>query len=167
MTGSNGGAAPRSFGHQMLRWLARTPVQTFIVCPLTVVAFELALAGGRLTFVPCGAPLMAWGYLQYLLVGRYRMGAAGGGPGIETPPERIIAHGPYRFTRNPMYLGHLIFMVGLALTFRSWFALILLVARAVWFHVRVLRDEARLEQLFGAEYVVYRARVKRWIPGVL
>ena len=95
------------------------------------------------------------------------MGAAGGGPGIETPPERIIARGPYRFTRNPMYLGHLIFMAGLALTFWSWFALILFAARAVWFHARVLRDEARLEGLFGADYVAYRARVKRWIPGVL
>ena len=66
-----------------------------------------------------------------------------------------------------MYLGHLIFMAGLALTFWSWFALILFAARAVWFHARVLRDEARLEGLFGAEYAAYRARVKRWIPGVL
>jgi protein-S-isoprenylcysteine O-methyltransferase Ste14 len=167
MNGSNGGIASRSFGRRILRWLARTPVQTFIVCPLTVIAVELALAGGKLTLVPWGVPLLAWGYLQYLLVGRYRMGAAGGGPGIDTPPERIIAHGPYRYTRNPMYLGHLIFMAGLALTFWSWFALILFAACAVWFHARVLQDEARLERLFGADYTAYRARVKRWIPGVL
>ena len=106
------------------------------------------------------------GDLPHLLVGRYRMGAAGGGPGIETPPDRIIAHGPYRYTRNPMYLGHLIFMLGLALTFWSAFALILFVARAAWFHARVLGDEARLEQIFGAEYAAYRSQVKRWIPGV-
>ena len=78
---------------------------------------------------------MAWGYLQYKLVGRYRGPRAGGGPGMETMPERILDHGPYRFTRNPMYLGHLIFLLGLAITFRSWFALILLAARAVWFHL--------------------------------
>ena len=43
-------------------------MQTFILCPLAVIAFELALHGGRLTIVPWGVPLLAWGYLQYLLV---------------------------------------------------------------------------------------------------
>ncbi len=66
-----------------------------------------------------------------------------------------------------MYLGHLIFMLGLALTFWSWFGLVLLVLRAAWFQRRVLRDEARLEATFGEEYAAYRARVKRWLPGVI
>ena len=86
---------------------------------------------------------------------------------MDAMPERIIEAGPYRRTRNPMYLGHLIIMLGLVLTFWSWFALILLVARAIWSHRRVLQDEARLETVFGAEYSAYRARVKRWIPFVL
>ena len=63
-----------------------------------------------------------------------------------------------------MYLG---FMLGLALTFWSWFALLLLVARAAWFHRRVLHDEERLAARFGADYAAYRRRVHRWIPGVL
>jgi protein-S-isoprenylcysteine O-methyltransferase Ste14 len=66
-----------------------------------------------------------------------------------------------------MYLGHLIFVMGLAVTFWSWFALLLLGARAVWFHRRVRRDERRLEARFGAEYVAYCRRVSRWIPGIL
>jgi protein-S-isoprenylcysteine O-methyltransferase Ste14 len=151
---------------RLWRWLGRTPVQTFILCPLAVIAFELVLNRGRITVVPWGVPLMAWGYLQYLLVGRYRHPRAGGTPGMEVPPQRIIDFGPYRFTRNPMYLGHLIFLTGLAITFWSWFALIVLAVRAVWFHRRVLHDEARLEKIFGAEYAAYRSRVKRWIPGV-
>jgi protein-S-isoprenylcysteine O-methyltransferase Ste14 len=85
---------------------------------------------------------------------------------MEVPPQRIIAGGPYRYTRNPMYLGHLIFLTGLALTLWSWFALIVLVARALWFHRRVLHDEARLERIFGADYLTYRTQVKRWIPGL-
>jgi protein-S-isoprenylcysteine O-methyltransferase Ste14 len=157
----------RSLPQRAARFLTRTPVQTFLICPLLVVAFELALGGGRLTIVPWGVPLLAWGYAQYLLVGRYRLGLAGGGPGLETPPERILARGPYRYVRNPMYLGHLIFMAGLALTFWSWFAVILLAVRAVWFHTRVLKDEARLSQCFGPDYVAYCGRVKRWLPGVL
>ena len=153
-------------GHRIQRWLARTPVQTFILCPLAVAAFEAVLHGGRLTIVPWGAPLMAWGYLQYRLVGRYRLPHAGGSAGMEVPPERIITTGPYRYTRNPMYLGHLIFLAGLAILFWSPFAVILLVLRAFWFHRRVMRDEARLEKIFGEPYTAYRRRVKQWIPGV-
>jgi protein-S-isoprenylcysteine O-methyltransferase Ste14 len=84
---------------------------------------------------------------------------------MERPPDRIITVGPYRYTRNPMYLGHLMFLVGLAILFWSWFGLIVVVLRALWFHRRVLHDEGRLEKIFGAEYSAYRARVKRWIPG--
>ena len=152
---------------QILRWLRRTPVQTFVLCPLIVIVFELAFHQGRLAFVPWGVPLFVWGYLQYLWVGSYRLPRAGGTAGMDAMPERIITQGPYRFTRNPMYLGHLIFMLGLALTFWSWLALVILVGRACWFHRRVLHDEVRLEKIFGAEYAAYRAHVKRWIPGLL
>ena len=106
---------------------------------------RIRLAGRPPAFVSWGLPLLAWGYLQYKLVGGYRGPRAGGGPGMETMPDRILDHGPYRYTRNPMYLGHLIFLIGLAITFWSWFALILLAARAVWFHCRVLHDEERLQ----------------------
>jgi protein-S-isoprenylcysteine O-methyltransferase Ste14 len=160
---------PRRFdaGGGVLRWLARTPVQTFVLCPLAVILVELVLHDGMVVFVPWGCALLAWGYLQYFLVGDYRLPLAGGGRGMEVPPDRIIETGPYRYTRNPMYLGHLIFMMGLAVTFWSWFALVLLAARAVWFHRRVLHDEQRLEARFGAEYVTYKRQVKRWIPGIL
>jgi protein-S-isoprenylcysteine O-methyltransferase Ste14 len=149
---------------QILRWAQRTPVHTFFMIPLLVIAFELALHGGRLSVSPWGIPLLAWGYAQYRLVGNYRLPRAGGTEGMDAMPNRIIAAGPYRYTRNPMYLGHLIFMAGLVITFRSWFALILLVARAMWFQRRVLHDEARLERQFGGEYSVYRGQVKRWLP---
>ena len=148
-------------------WLGRTPTQTFVLCPLAVAAVELALHDGRPTLVPWGGLLLLWGYLQFRLVGRYRLPRAGGGPGIETPPDRFIATGPYRYTRNPMYLGHLIFLLGLAVTFWSWFALILLAARALWFHARVLRDERQLRERFGGDYAAYCGRVPRWLPGLL
>jgi protein-S-isoprenylcysteine O-methyltransferase Ste14 len=151
----------------LLRWLKRTPVQTFILCSLLVVAFELVRQRGELTIEPAGFVLLAWGYLQYLLVGRFRDRMGGGGPGFPVPPDRLVEDGPYRFVRNPMYLGHLIFMLGLAVTFVSWFALLLFTARALWFHRRVLEDEARLQEMFGQAYLDYQGRVKRWIPGLL
>src|SRR5262245_21473972 len=133
-------AQPRN---RVADWFWRTPVQTFLLCPLIVFAFELARHGGRLPLMPAtvvpGLLLMAWGYLQYRLVGGYRLPRAGGSAGMDCPPERIIAQGPYRYTRNPMYLGHIIFLVGLALMFWSWLALVILAARAIWFHSRVLR----------------------------
>src|SRR4051812_18710388 len=90
-----------SIGSRVWAWFWRTPVQTFILCPLAVAAFEVALQNGRLSIMWWGAPLMAWGYLQYLLVGGYRLPRAGGTAGMDVPPERIIASGPYRYTRNP------------------------------------------------------------------
>ncbi len=110
----------------MLRRLfTSTPARIFILYPLCVIAFELAIRRGRLVFVPWGALLLAWGYLQYRLVGDYRLQHGGGGPGFTVPPEHLVVSGVYAYTRNPMYLGHLIFMLGLAVTFWSWFALAL------------------------------------------
>jgi protein-S-isoprenylcysteine O-methyltransferase Ste14 len=149
------------------RLLARTPLRTFLIYPACVIAFEFAIRRGQFVIVPWGALLLAWGYLQYRLTGNYRLLHGGGGPGITVPPQRLVVDGPYAYTRNPMYLGHLIFMLGLAVTFWSWFALALFAAQAIWFHCRVLADEARLRAQFGPQYTEYVARVKRWIPGVL
>jgi protein-S-isoprenylcysteine O-methyltransferase Ste14 len=154
-------------GPGAVRWLLSTPGQTFALCPAVVIAFEFAWRGGHLAFVPWGVVLLIWGYAQYRFVGAYRHPRAGGGWGFNAAPDRVIDSGPYRFTRNPMYLGHLIFMTGLAITFWSWFALILLAARAAWFHGRVLKDEQRLAAKFGADYAAYCQRVKRWVPGVI
>jgi Phospholipid methyltransferase len=150
----------------IVKWLKSTPNRTFAFYPAIVIAVSWLIRGG-LIIDPFGVPLLAWGYLQYRLVGNYRTGIGGGGPGFQKPPERIVAQGPYRFTRNPMYLGHLIFMVGLAITFHSWLAVIILAINAWWFHQRVLEDERALEARFGADYLAFKARVKRWIPGVL
>jgi protein-S-isoprenylcysteine O-methyltransferase Ste14 len=113
-----------------------------------------------------GLPLMAWGYLQYKLVGTYRSREGGGGPGISVPPDRIVEQGPYRWVRNPMYLGHLLYFAGLAVTLVSLAGGVLFLVHAVWFELRVREDEARLMQLFGEAYRDYCRRVKRWIPGV-
>src|SRR5712672_2503793 len=99
--------------HPLLRVLGRTPVRTFVLMPLAVAAVELAWRGGALAVEPWGLALLAWGFGQYRLAGAYRTARGGGGPGIEVPPVRLVTSGIYRFTRNPMYLGHLIFIAGL------------------------------------------------------
>ena len=65
-----------------------------------------------------------------------------------------------------MYLGHLIFLIGLTLVLRSPLAALITVASAVWFHWRVQKDERRLLLQFGTPYGEYLKRVKRWVPGL-
>ena len=69
--------------------------------------------------------------------------------------------------RNPMYLGHLIFMLGLAITFCSVPAVLLLVFHVFWCQRRVLEDEAYLQGVFGEAYRGYLGRVKHWIPVLI
>jgi len=148
------------------RWLGSTSNRTFIAWPLALFAVEALIQRGVPDVNLWALPLLAWGYLQYRFVGGFRTREGGGGPGISVPPERIVQRGIYRFTRNPMYLGHLIFLLGLALALASWIAGAVLAAHVFWFDRRVREDEARLEALFGEPYREYRQRVKRWIPGV-
>jgi protein-S-isoprenylcysteine O-methyltransferase Ste14 len=81
---------------------------------------------------------MAWDYLQYRLCVLYRNKHGGGGPGLETPPDRLVSTRPYAYTRNPMYLGHLIYLLGLSLALRSWLGAVITIGVALWFRRRVI-----------------------------
>lgn len=155
-----------------LAFLRRTPARTFVLYPVLVLVWELVLHRGNLTPAPpltaIGLVLMLIGYLLYQLSTAYRVKHSGGGPGEiwRMPPERLITSGPYGYTRNPVYAGHLLFLVGLTVALKSELAAIILIVTGVLFHLRVLRDEQRLTELFGQPYVEYKGRVKRWIPGL-
>jgi hypothetical protein len=149
-----------------VRFLRRTPVRTFLLSPLVTLAWESFLNRGGLRINLVFLPLMLWGYLQYRLCGLYRTKHGGGGPGLEKPPVRLVSDGPYAYSRNPMYLGHVLFLIGLALTLQSLLAALITVATALWFHRRVLEDERNLAQSFGEPYLQYRAKVARWVPGL-
>lgn len=136
-----------------------------MVNPLTVLIGETLR--GRVPLPDTRfAPLLLWGYLQFRLCGDYRSGLGGGSGGMQGFPDRLVTGGPYAHSRNPMYLGHLIFSLGLVLTFKSPVAAGLMFIRTVYFTERVLRDEDRLAAHFGDNYRGYTERVKRWIPGL-
>lgn len=147
------------------RFLRSTPKRTFLLYPLLVAG--PSLVRHRRVSRPWLLPLLAWGYLEYRLCGQYRRHRHAGSVGMERAPDLLIQVGPYAWVRNPMYLGHLIFQLGLALSFRSKLGWIILLANVPWFHLRVLQDEARLRDKFGTDYETYCARVHRWIPGLL
>jgi len=79
-------------------------------------------------------------------------------------PTAFVAQPPYTLTRNPMYLGFVILLLGLAIFFES---IAMLLAPAVFFAVIdrmvIPREEETLERRFGNDYVAYKSRVRRWI----
>jgi protein-S-isoprenylcysteine O-methyltransferase Ste14 len=82
----------------------------------------------------------------------------------DRPTSAILATGPYRFSRNPIYLGMLILVAGLGIALDSLWQFAALVALyAVLRWGVVAREETYLRRKFGAAYTDYAARVRRWI----
>ncbi len=80
------------------------------------------------------------------------------------PSTVLINEGPYRFSRNPIYLGFAVTYVGLAIAMDSWVALLLLLPCLVVVDRFVIqREERYLAAKFGGAYEAYRAKVRRWL----
>ena len=141
--------------------LHSTSTRTFVAMPALLLAEHVLR---RAPVRPSGAPLLVAGFAAYRVAGWYRLPRAGGSAGMKGMPETLVTDGVYAWTRNPMYLGHMLFLTGLALTTRSPLAIAALAVHGPWFGRRVAADEARLTAEFGEEYVAYLARVPRWIP---
>ena len=78
--------------------------------------------------------------------------------------KRMVTDGPFRWTRNPMYLGMTLVYVALALGFDSLGAALLLVPVLLIIRSQVIgREERYLEAKFGDDYRSYKASVRRWI----
>lgn len=80
------------------------------------------------------------------------------------PSTALVIEGPYRFSRNPIYLGFAVTYVGLAIAMDSWVALLMLLpCLAVVDRFVIQREERYLAAKFGAAYAGYRSRVRRWL----
>ena len=80
------------------------------------------------------------------------------------PTTTIVESGPYRFTRNPIYLGMFLGLIGLAIAFDNlWLLLMLMPFALVIRYGVVAREEAYLERKFGDVYTGYKSRVRRWL----
>lgn len=108
--------------------------------------------------VVAGAILALSSILTFVFVGR-------GTPAPFDPPRRLVERGPYRFVRNPMYLGAGLALGGAALVYRSMPLLAYLVALGLIIQaVVVWYEEPVLGRKFGPDYDDYRRRVHRWWP---
>jgi protein-S-isoprenylcysteine O-methyltransferase Ste14 len=111
-----------------------------------------------LAVIALGAALYFWCLWVFATVGR-------GTPGPWDAPRRVVAEGPYRWVRNPIYIAALLVVVGEAWLFLSLPLLLYAGALAVSVHLFVIGyEEPTLRRRFGDEYAAYQRHVRRWIP---
>jgi protein-S-isoprenylcysteine O-methyltransferase Ste14 len=123
----------------------------------------------RLPFLPrrlrrtLGPLMIICGFVIGLL-GFREVHRAGSNVDPYKPVTAIVTGGPYRFTRNPMYLGFVLQYVGISALFNALLPILLLPALQQLMRRGVIeREERYLERKFGEEYLQYKGRVRRWI----
>jgi len=83
---------------------------------------------------------------------------------VWTPSTELVQDGPYRFTRNPIYLAFATMYLGLSFVFNSAYILVMLVIVVILFdRTQIPREELYLQEKFGEEFSRYRAKVRRWV----
>ena len=107
-----------------------------------------------------GAAIALWCIFTFIFIGR-------GTPAPFDPPRRLVLEGPYRFVRNPMYIGAGLALAGAALFYESLPLLAYAGAFLLITHLFVvLYEEPTLRQTFGHEYEAYCRKVRRWWPSL-
>lgn len=152
-------------------------IRTLTYAALFVAFILIYLPARVLAWAGVARPaLMGWPQLSGLILGSVGVVLAlscvfafafigKGTPAPFDPPRRLVIRGPYRFLRNPMYLGAGVALAGAALFYQSlallaFTALFLLVAH---FFV-ILYEEPTLRRSFGPGYADYCHHVHRWLP---
>ena len=124
-------------------------------------AWEAPALPGRVARV-LGVVLIACAAAIAVLAFR-AMARAGTSFRTERPTTAIVTGGPFRYTRNPIYVALTLLYVGLGMAFNLVWVLLLIVPVLVVMHFGVIgREERYLEHKFGREYLRYKTRVRRW-----
>ena len=141
------------------------PVLLLLALLLGFVAPQLTL----LQFLPEDAtvplgPVIVAASLGWFIWSVVTMRRAGASIPTSEPTEAIVMRGPYGWSRNPIYLSMVALQVGVGIwTNSGWFlGLAALSAGLLWWGV-IAREERYLERKFGADYLEYKARVRRWV----
>ena len=105
-----------------------------------------------------GFALVVWCLVTFAFVGK-------GTAAPFDPPRQLVVVGPYRFVRNPIYIGAVGAMLGAAMVLWSgWLVLYALVVLIVTHLLVVFYEEPHLRRVFGQPYDDYLRRVHRWVP---
>lgn len=140
--------------------------------PPMLVGATILLAWGlvRLAPVPLGPPAGALGNavlvlgLAWIGWAILAMARAGTDPRPDKPDSALIESGPFRWSRNPIYLGFLLVTAGFALRWGDlWGWLAVCASYALLEKLVIAKEEAYMTARFGAAYERYRGRVQRWL----
>lgn len=105
-----------------------------------------------------GAALAIWCVAAFAWIGK-------GTPAPFDPPRKLVARGPYRLVRNPMYIGATLALAGAALFYKAIPLLIFVCGFLLVTHLFVvIYEEPTLRRMFGPEYEAYCQHVHRWWP---
>ncbi len=144
------------------------PPLVFLVGLLLGVAFQYALMPApapvaRTISVPAGIIILLIG-VSFVAAARILFLRTGQNPIPWKPSPELIFKGPYRFTRNPMYVGITLFETGLGVALNNlWISLFAVPALLTVHFIAVLPEESYLAKKFGESYDRYRAQVRRYL----
>jgi protein-S-isoprenylcysteine O-methyltransferase Ste14 len=145
-----------------LAFTAVVPGTVAVLLPWLVLNGGRQLPGPRfwpaLVLIAAGFALYGWCLWLFARLGR-------GTPGPWDAPRRLVVAGPYRWIRNPIYMGVLLVIGGEAWLFGSWSLTLYGLVAAVLFHLFVLAyEEPTLRRSFPDDYIEYFRTVNRWLP---
>jgi protein-S-isoprenylcysteine O-methyltransferase Ste14 len=138
---------------------------TFLVIPYLFLIYGLAtwpqqygvLEVLALFLIITGLSLVIWVIFAHAQYGK-------GTPAPFNPPKKIVASGAYRYSRNPMYVGAIVLLVGEALFLNATWMLLFIACLFLLFMLYVkYEEEPRLIQRYGASYQEYMKKVPRWL----
>ena len=139
-----------------IAYVAGLAVQFLIPSYAVSAGLQLGLYSIGILILAVGVMLAVWG--QWL----FRKARTTTVPGEIS--SSLVTSGPYRFSRNPMYLGLFLFFAGLSVASDSVWSVMLLVAVLAYVNLYVVPiEEKQLTASFGDAYERYRERVRRWI----
>jgi protein-S-isoprenylcysteine O-methyltransferase Ste14 len=125
--------------------------------------WALGFAQGSSLRVAAGAAVICGG-VAILGSALFTFRRTGQHPDPRKPTPMITRDGPYRFTRNPMYLGTSLIQLGLGVALGNAWIVLLLVPMVALIHYRaILPEERYLEDKFGDQYIGFKASVRRWL----
>jgi protein-S-isoprenylcysteine O-methyltransferase Ste14 len=81
----------------------------------------------------------------------------------DQPSTAVVQTGPYRYSRNPMYVAMAAVQLGVAIWLNNFWILLMLIPAIVTTSVIIAKEERYLEGQLGTEYTRYRASVRRWL----
>ena len=120
----------------------------------------------RQVLVPAGIALMGTG-IGLIVLSRRELRHYGQPTDPGHPTSKIVKTGVYSLSRNPIYLGTVILLFGIALTTKlSWILATLLVSVIICHYVLILPEEKYLAAKFGKEYIDYTETVRRWFGRI-